>query len=133
MRFGLQSDTKMNKAGNRRSGFDLKKLLLYVTAAVVPALNVLILLWCLNHYQAHQEVETLSVLSSFAGCGVCAGIAVYAFICDSGKALIIAGLVSVIICAAVYEIAMSIPLCPLCEGLTPEDLGILAHWISCDP
>ena len=40
---------------------------------------------------------------------------------------------SVAVCVAVFQIARSIPFCPMCEGLKPEDLGLLAHGISCGP
>lgn len=51
----------------------------------------------------------------------------------AGKAHLALSVLSVAVCAAVFLIARSIPLCPMCEGLKPEDLGLLAHWIPCGP
>ena len=108
------------------------KLLSGITIAL-PFLNAFILLYCLNHYQAHMEVEFFSVITSLISCIVSVFITIYTLIRKLDKGLLILCLFSVTVCLAIFIIARSIPLCPLCEGLKPEDLGLLSHWISCDP
>ena len=99
---------------------------------VLAVLNVGVLLWCLEHYQAHTEVENLSRLLSAVSIVVSV-----VFIVRAARrrepGLLISAAVSAAVCFAVHWAAWSIPLCPMCEGLTEADLGLLAHWIPCGP
>ena len=91
------------------------------------------LLLCLNHYKPHQEIEFYSVAASVIGMAAGAIVAMIGLLRRAGKAHLALSVLSVAVCAAVFLIARSIPLCPMCEGLKPEDLGRLAHWIPCGP
>lgn len=38
--------------------------------------------------------------------------------------------ITVLACAGIFVLARRIPLCPVCDGITAEELGILARWIG---
>ena len=107
--------------------------ILFGTAAAIPIINIAILFLCLNHYKPHQEVEFYSIEASMIGIVAVVIIAVIGLFRHAGKGFLILSAFSVAICVAVFLIAKSIPFCPMCEGLKPEDLGLLAHWIPCGP
>lgn len=41
--------------------------------------------------------------------------------------------VSLGVCAAVFLIARTIPNCPVCDGITREELGLMGRWLDIGP
>ena len=108
-------------------------IILFGITVAIPIVNVVILLLCLNHYKPHQEVELYSIWASLYGIIAGFHIAIIGLFRHAGKGHLALSILSVAVCVAVFLIARSIPFCPMCEGLKPEDLGLLAHWIPCGP
>ena len=110
-----------------------QNMTMFGIAVAVPIVNVVILLLCLNHYKPHQEIVFYSVVASLIGIAAGIIIAIVGLLRHAGKGHLALSILSIAVCVAVFLNARSIPLCPMCEGLKPEDLGLLAHWISCGP
>ncbi len=107
--------------------------ILFGFAVAIPIANTVILLLCLNHYKPHQEIEFYSVVASLIGIAAGIIIAIVGLLRHAGKGHLALSILSIAVCVAIFLIARSIPLCPMCEGLKPENLGLLAHWIPCGP
>ncbi len=49
------------------------------------------------------------------------------------RAALLTAAVCLAVCGCAALLANSIPLCPQCEGITAQELGLLAHWIKAGP
>lgn len=99
-----------------------------ITALVALPLTALGLLWySLESYKPHTD----------GGLFVQIYVSVIFVIClfiwikrrKDGRVYNALAIYSVIILAISFYVAGKIPFCPMCDGLTSEDLGFLTHWI----
>ena len=109
----------------------MKPELKHYWPALLPLLCAGLLLIELEYYRPHVDAGFLSVLlSSMSILGI--GVALVFRLRKYRRRflpVVICMIVSALVCGAVLAVAWVIPNCPICEGLTEDDLGLLALWI----
>lgn len=109
----------------------MKKLIVTLIPVLVAILSVACLYDCLVNYLPHADNGSSMMVIAALLCGVNV-IFVACAARGKNRAALISGAISLFVCLGVYVIANKIPDCPMCEGMTNEDLGLLSHWIKSD-
>jgi len=107
------------------------KIIHTAIAMAIAAFNVWHLMSTIVNYMAHTDGGFFVSLLAGAGAAACIIAAIILRRRGNGYAAV-AYLIAGIICIAAAWIAGDIPNCPICDGLSNEDLGWMNRWIKSD-
>lgn len=109
----------------------MKKVWFTLIPILSAVLALSVLFFCLEYYAPHGEIELLSRITAFVCAGADAVVMDHA-IRNKNQTSIILCIISLMLCIGVYVVACRIPFCPMCDGISAEELGFLSHWIKTD-
>ena len=105
----------------------MKKYTAYALFLILPLSALLFLLYCLETYTVHHDTNFYVCLYSIFA------LAAVTFLWRSTKITLSHSTTIWVLAAAVlvfvFYTASKIPLCPVCDRTTAEDLGFLIRWI----
>jgi len=109
------------------------KFLLIIIMCLLPLSAVAYLIYSLETYN--------TVVHNECGANICIhcvhmfflSLIIWAKYKKTGKYITCVFVVSALVLCGVFYVGTRIPFCPVCDGVTGEDLGFLARWISVGP
>lgn len=108
----------------------MNKRTAYILFLALPLSALLFLLYCLETYTVHHDTEFFVCVYSIIALAACT------FLWLLTKSTVPHStthwLLSTAVLVFVFYAASKIPLCPVCDKTTAEDLGFLIRWIPLD-
>ncbi len=107
----------------------IKRAIKYAWPWLAAILCVGCLYWTLVTYRVHGDAGFIPMALLFLAF---AAIAVFT-VRQWSRVAALSAVIPALVCIAVILVARKIPNCPLCDGVTEGDMGILARWITIGP
>ncbi len=109
----------------------MKKAIKYDWPWLAAVLCVRYLCLTLEAYRDHCDAELFPMILSFLAFAATTVFTLCQWMKDPAAAL--SAVIPAVACIALFLVARKIPNCPMCDGVTEADLGLLARWISAGP